>query len=95
MESGFFNRLAARGIDPADLPFARHEVTPDLTPSERAVRELEDWLNRALAQPDGAYPRIPLRLVSRGGWRTSERPEERAIAEAWWTSAFAAFEIDR
>ncbi|MFM9958800.1 MAG: hypothetical protein ACKVZJ_12060 [Phycisphaerales bacterium] len=87
MESGFFNRLAARGFDPDELSI--------LTPSERAVRDLEGWLNRALAKPDDAFPRIPLRLVHQGGWRTAERPEERALADAWWHDAFAAIEIDR
>lgn len=87
MDSGFFNRLAARGID-ADDPLT-------LTPSEKVVRDLEGWLNRALHEPEGVYPRIPLRLVTRGGWRTAERPEERALADAWWASAFAAIDIDR
>lgn len=93
MSHGFFHRLASRGID------VDSSVGPPpfrvISASERAVRDLEAWLNHALQQPEATYPRIPIRLVSAGGWRTLERPEERAAADAWWDHAFAACEIDR
>lgn len=47
------------------------------------------WLTRALA--DGrTYPRIPLRLVSEGGWsHLMHTREGRKFAENWWAEALA------
>lgn len=47
------------------------------------------WLTRALAT-GREYPRIPVRLVSEGGWSDLARtPEGRAFAEHWWADALA------
>lgn len=66
------------------------------TPSQRVVRELEGFLEAAMAMPDGTFPRIPLRAVHDGGWRERMATDEgRAWADAWWNGAFAGMEADR
>lgn len=81
--------------DPPGSPL-RGRIAAWETPSERAVRLLEGWLNRALDMPEGTYPRIPLRMAREGGWQTVLTSDAgRAWAEGWWASAFAGVEIDR
>lgn len=79
---------------PANPPGRRHAAWE--TPSDRAVRALEGWLNRAMEMPEGTYPRIPLRLSREGGWGAVLNTQTgRAWAEGWWATAFAGIEVDR
>jgi len=61
---------------------------PDETSAEAACRLMEEWLTWALDQPDHAFPRIPLRPVSEGGFEgLMARPEGRRRAAGWWAGA--------
>ena len=52
------------------------------------------WLSRALRTPE-LFPRIPTRLVSRGGYDpVTSRPGGREWADAWWAEALAAADLD-
>lgn len=68
------------------------EVTPVLLRElgTRARKTHEDWLNRALDEPDGAIPRIPSKRADFGGWeRLLATPTGRRRAERWWEVALA------
>lgn len=52
-----------------------------------ARRVHEYWLNRAVTSGH-AYPHIPTRAVSEGGFTALARtPNGRAWADAWWADA--------
>ncbi|MCW5775464.1 MAG: hypothetical protein KIS87_03325 [Phycisphaeraceae bacterium] len=60
-----------------------------LTRAEIARREHERWLNRAIASGT-PYPRIPTRLVRRGGFSgLMARPGGPERAARWWDAALA------
>ena len=60
-----------------------------LTRGEIARREHERWLNRAIAL-GVPYPRIPTRLVCRGGFSgLRSRPGGLERAAQWWYVALA------
>lgn len=61
---------------------------PDETSAEAACRLMERWLTWALHQPEDAFPRIPLRPVSEGGFEgLLARPDGRRRAAGWWAGA--------
>lgn len=56
--------------------------------SERFRAEHSRWLTHAMLSGK-RYPRIPTRLVSRGGFGPlMSRPEGSEIADRWWNDAF-------
>lgn len=59
------------------------------SPSERARREHSIWLTRAIRARGGrGVPRIPVRLVSQGGYGPLVATVEgREWAEQWWGDA--------
>ncbi|MCL4740629.1 MAG: hypothetical protein KJZ54_00335 [Phycisphaerales bacterium] len=60
-----------------------------LTRAEIARREHERWLNRAIVSGT-PYPRIPTRLVRRGGFSgLMARPGGPERAARWWDAALA------
>lgn len=60
--------------------------------SERMRRFHSAWLTRAIRRGGGrTLPRIPVRLVSEGGFHPLMATfEGREWAEAWWDEALAA-----
>jgi hypothetical protein len=91
MNRGFFGHPETSPEGPPTPQSTREE-----TPSERVVRILEGWFNQALDQPEGTYPRIPLRASREGGWDTVLTTDSgRAWADAWWANTFAGIDIDR
>lgn len=59
------------------------------TRAEIARREHERWLNRAI-RTGTPYPRIPVRLVRRGGFSgLMSSPGGSERAERWWKSALS------
>jgi hypothetical protein len=63
-----------------------------LSPSEKARRQHENWLNRALRRDSRAL-RIPTRRVDRGGFGATMSSTEGVIwAEEWWNAAIARAE---
>lgn len=55
--------------------------------SERFCQEHSRWLTHAMLSGN-QYPRIPTRLVARGGFDTMmTRPRGPARAEQWWDGA--------
>ncbi len=66
-----------------------------MTSSEVACRMMELWLTWALRQPRDAFPRIPLRPVSDGGFAgLTARPEGRRAASRWWEEATDRIDAD-
>lgn len=59
-----------------------------LSPSEKARRMHERWLNAAIGRADLSALRIPVRRVDRGGFSvvTASAPA-RDAAERWWIDA--------
>ena len=68
------------------------DVTPALLRElgARARKTHEDWLNRAIHEPEGTVPRIPRKRADFGGWeRLLATPTGRRRAERWWEVALA------
>mgnify|MGYP001172755734 CR=1 FL=1 len=63
---------------------------------EIARRHTSVWLTWAMAQRDGSLPRIPVRPVSRGGWKfLRSNPLGRWVAWHWWERAFERIPLGR
>ncbi len=61
-----------------------------ISPAEKARLIHSCWLSRALAERGRAWPVIPLRRVSEGGFSmVLALPQGRAWAESWWEEALA------
>jgi len=59
-----------------------------MSASERARREHERWLNRALALGADSALRIPVRDVRRGGFGAMRSSSAgRSLADRWWSEA--------
>jgi hypothetical protein len=68
----------------------RKEVVSEAGARMRAAHSA--WLTRATQTPE-KYPRIPLRLVSDGGFdELMARPRGRMAAERWWDRTFQRVE---
>jgi len=64
-----------------------------LDAGERARREHEEWLTRAISSGK-SYPKIPLKPAATGGYsELMERPGGEQLAAAWWEAAFGR--VDR
>ena len=64
-----------------------------ISAGERARRLHEAWLTRALSSPSRAWPVIPVRRVSDGGFnRLMSGASGRAWAERWWESTLGQLE---
>ncbi len=64
-----------------------------LSAAEKARLMHSRWLSRALAERGRAWPVIPLRRVSEGGFSAMlALPQGRAWAERWWEEALVRLE---